>query len=97
MNKFQNYFYSILINIFYILIILSYFGLSQFAPKYVKILDYYIKIYVCLFLIWRFNPLRSHFIFTDLDRKIAFSAGFIILTSIVLQDVISNFMFSNSQ
>ena len=33
---------------------------------------------------WRFNPLRSEYEFTDLDRKIAFSAGAFILTTTAL-------------
>jgi hypothetical protein len=33
---------------------------------------------------WRFNPLRTHYEFTDLDRKIAFSAGLFILTTTAL-------------
>ena len=68
----------------YILIILSSLGLSQWAPKYLDNLDYYIRIYICLFLIWRFNPLRTRYEFTDLDRKIAFSAGVFILTTTAL-------------
>jgi hypothetical protein len=54
------------------------------APKYLDIMDYYIRIYICLFLIWRFNPLRENYEFTKLDRKIAFSAGLFILTTTAL-------------
>jgi len=54
------------------------------APVYLSNLDYYVRIYICLFLIWRFNPLRTKYEFTDLDRKIAFSAGVFILTTTAL-------------
>jgi hypothetical protein len=37
-----------------------------------------VKIYVALFLIWRFNPYR-HVKFTSLDKKIAFNAGLFVL------------------
>jgi len=33
---------------------------------------------------WRFNPLREKYEFTELDRKIAFSAGAFILTTTAL-------------
>ena len=33
---------------------------------------------------WRFNPFRTYYEFTELDRKIAFSAGAFILTTTVL-------------
>lgn len=83
-NKFQERLFDIIIYTSYFLIILSSFGLSERAPKYLQSLDYYMRIYICLFLIWRFNPLRSSYEFTDLDRKIAFSAGLFILTTTAL-------------
>jgi len=88
MNKFihtlQEKFFNIFIYVSYILLVASYFGLSKTAPKYLSTLDYYIRIYICLFLIWRFNPLRTYYEFTDLDRKLAFSAGLFILTTTAL-------------
>ena len=65
-------------------------GLSATAPKYLSFLDYYVKIYVSLFLILRFNPFR-HVKFTSLDKKIAFSAGVFILfaTTSINQTLIS--------
>lgn len=80
----QDNLFNIFIYISYFLIILSFLGLSTSAPKYLENLDYYIRIYICLFLIWRFNPLRHVDKFTDLDRKIAFSAGVFILTTTAL-------------
>jgi hypothetical protein len=82
--KFQNKFFDLFIIISWILLIISALGLSQSAPKFLEELDYYVRIYICLFLIWRFHPFRSHYDFTDLDRKIAFSAGMFILTTTVL-------------
>jgi len=81
---FQDRLFTIFIYVSYILIIVSAFGLSETAPKYLQSLDYYVRIYICLFLMWRFNPLRSHYEFTDLDRKIAFTAGAFILTTTAL-------------
>jgi len=80
----QDKIFSIFIYISYILIIVSALGFSERAPEYLDYLDYYVRIYICLFLIWRFNPLRSKYEFTDLDRKIAFSAGVFILTTTYL-------------
>lgn len=84
LHKFQEQFFDLVIYVSYILIILSSLGISEYAPKYLNNLDYYVRVYICLFLIWRFNPLRSHYEFTDLDRKIAFSAGAFILTTTAL-------------
>lgn len=84
LHDFQDRLFTFLIYTSYILIILSSLGLSQNAPQYLQYLDYHVRIYICLFLMWRFNPLRTHYEFTELDRKIAFSAGAFILTTTAL-------------
>jgi hypothetical protein len=84
----QEKFFDSFMIISYILIVVSYLGLSELAPKYLDELEYYIKNYVCLFLIWRFNPLRTHYAFTQLDAKIAFNAGLFILTTTALNTYI---------
>jgi len=86
LHHFQNKLFDIIIYISYFLIIISALGLSQTAPQYLQSLDYYVRIYICLFLMWRFNPLRTHYEFTELDRKIAFSAGVFILTTTALNE-----------
>lgn len=91
LHKWQERFFNIFIYLSYILIILSSLGLSQSVPKYLLSLDYYVRIYICLFLIWRFNPLRSNYEFTNLDRKIAFSAGLFILTTTALNQYLEFF------
>ena len=91
LHRLQEILFNIFIVITYLLIIISSFGLSDSAQKYLKLLDYYIRIYVCLFLMWRFNPLRSSYEFTDLDRKIAFSAGVFILTTTALNRYLDDF------
>lgn len=90
-NKIQERLFDIIIYTSYFLIILSSFGLSETAPKYLQSLDYYLRFYICLFLIWRFNPLRTSYEFTDLDRKIAFSAGLFILTTTALNKYLEYF------
>jgi hypothetical protein len=84
LHVFQEHMFDIVFIILYLLIVISALGFSTDAQKYIEQIDYYIKIYVCLFLIWRFNPLRSHYEFTNLDAKISFTAGFLILTTTVL-------------
>jgi hypothetical protein len=89
LHRLQEILFNIFIVITYLLIIISSFGLSDSAQKYLKLLDYYIRIYVCLFLMWRFNPFRSYYEFTNLDRKVAFSAGLLILTTTALNQYLN--------
>jgi len=65
----------------YFLYFLFVIGFANNAPEYLIPLNYYVQIYVSLFLIIRFNPF-SKVKFTELDKKIAFTGGlFIISTS----------------
>ena len=97
LNKLQEQLFNIFIYVSYFLIIISSLGLSQSAPKFLENLDYYVRIYICLFLIWRFNPFRSEYEFTDLDRKIAFSAGLFILTTTALNKYLVDFKQKTKQ
>ena len=75
------------IRFLYVLIIATALGLSVTAPMYLETAENFLRIYVCLVLIWRFNPLRIY-VFKELDRKIAFHAGIILLTTSVLSQII---------
>jgi hypothetical protein len=79
-NKVQEHIFDFTFIIIYFLYFLIALGISATAPKYLSFLDYYVKIYVSLFLILRFNPFR-HVKFTNLDKKIAYNAGLFVLFS----------------
>jgi hypothetical protein len=89
-NDLQEFFFNIFIIISYTLILISFLGLSNHADKYLDNIDYYVRIYICLFLLWRFNPFRKIDEFTNLDRKIAFSAGLFILTTSALKNYLED-------
>lgn len=85
-NIYQEKMVDIIIFVSYFLIIISFFSLSAVAPQYLQTIDYFFRIYICLFLLWRFNPLRKVYTFTSLDRKIAFSAGLFIITTTAINN-----------
>jgi hypothetical protein len=89
-TKLHEKIFDICIYISYFLLIISALGLSQNSLTYLKSLDYYIRLYTCLFLVWRFNPFRSYYKFTDFDRKLAFSAGLFILTTTIINQYAIN-------
>ena len=62
-------------------------GLIAKTPEYIQTLETYIKIYISLFLLIRFNPFVT-IKFTELDRKIVFSSALIVLTTSVLNNTI---------
>jgi hypothetical protein len=95
LDNFQNNAFNVSIFLTYLLYFLIFFRLSDSAPKYLGILDKVFKTYIALFLVIRFNPLRK-VQFTDLDRKVSFSAGLFILTTFVLNLVRETFFMENT-
>jgi len=66
-------------------------GISTKAPIYLNTLDYYVKIYISLFLLWRFNMFRT-IKFTELDRKIAFSAGLFLFATTAINQYLTQYL-----
>jgi len=84
---------------FFIFIIVSYIcyagiilGVSFIDPKYLSMIDFFAKIYICAFLFWRFNPFVKHIQCTELDRKIIFSSAFFIFTSTALNQILLSYL-----
>ncbi len=64
-----------------ILFVVSYVGMWRVAPTYLSILRLIMHTYSSLFLIIRFNPFVKRANFSDLDRKVVYSAGLFLLTT----------------
>ena len=96
LNKIQNTAFNIFIITSYLLYILFAVGLFSRAPQYLETLDYYVKIYISLFLLFRFNPFRD-INFTELDRKIAFSAGIFLFTTTAVNQMLIKYLNNAKQ
>jgi hypothetical protein len=83
--------YDLVVYITWFLYIIIALGLSANAPEYLDDLQYYVKLYISLFLIYRFNPFRR-VKFTGLDAKIAFSAGVFLLATTAINTIIQNYL-----
>jgi hypothetical protein len=83
--------YDLVVYITWFLYIIIALGLSANAPEYLDDLQYYVKLYISLFLIYRFNPFRR-VKFTGLDAKIAFSAGVFLLATTAINSVLHNYL-----
>ena len=87
----QNHMFDYVTFFTYILYIIIALGLSATAPAYLSDLLFYTKMYVSLFLIYRFNPFR--FVkFTPLDAKIAFNAGIFLLFTTAINSVLVTYI-----
>jgi len=87
----QNRAFDIFIYTSWILYFAILLGVSVNAPSYLDNVDYYAKIYVSLFLLYRFNVFRK-VTFTELDRKIAFSAGVFLFATTALNQVLTQYL-----
>jgi hypothetical protein len=93
LHDFQNRVFDIVIYITYFLYILIALGLSANAPDLLDELQLFMKIYISLFLMYRFIPFR-HVQFTDLDAKIAFNAGWFLFISTIFNSVLVSYIDS---
>jgi hypothetical protein len=86
LNLTQDKLFNLTIGLSYILYFFVYFGILSKAPEYLFILQTIIKLYISLYLIYKFNYF-SNLTFTKLDRKISFNAGVFLLTTIMVGDL----------
>ena len=75
MYPYQELAFDFFITLSYLLIILYIFGISSTSKRNLDIIEKYVKIYICLFLLYRYNPFKKNYNFTNFDRKIIFSAA----------------------
>ena len=86
----QYFAFDIVVWISYITYGLLMIGFLNTSPKYIDYLNYGVKIYVSLFLLWRFNMFQK-VRFSELDRKIAFSAGMFLITTTAIDTIIRGY------
>ncbi len=73
-------FYNYITYLWYILFFIAFFQLSKYAPEYLDELVIIIKTFICVFLLYRFNP-YSKKEFTDFDKRIVFDSALYLLFS----------------
>ncbi len=89
LHSMQNILFDIALIIWFVLLVLTYFQLVESAPYYLDLVNTVIKIYISLFLLWRFNDFRK-VEFTSLDKKIIFNGALYLFFSTVLVEIIVN-------
>jgi hypothetical protein len=63
----------------FILFFLIFIGIIQKQPIYVDEIIFIFKVFISFYLMIRFNDFRKNIKFTELDRKVCFSAGTYLL------------------
>ena len=75
----------------YILYAVILFGLSSKAPEYLSTLDNILKIYICLFLLIRFNPFTD-IKFNEFDRRVVFSSALYLLMTTTVTEIVRRYI-----
>lgn len=86
LSKYHELFFNIIIFLNYFVYIFTFLGLYNFDPKYLDDFHFYFQLYICLFLIIHFFPFRKVRL-EQVDRRIAFSSGIIIFTTVILNQL----------
>ena len=94
LHSVQNIIFDIAIFTWYALFALTHFGHFKGTAYYLDALNVAIKLYISLFLIWRFNDFRN-VEFTKLDKKIIFNGALYLLMSTVLVKIIIDKLLPN--
>ncbi|MCX5938572.1 MAG: hypothetical protein NTW02_10315 [Cyanobium sp. LacPavin_0920_WC12_MAG_62_9] len=67
------------------------FGILDQAPNYLEAIDYWVKVFMSLFLLWRFNP-WAKIAFSDFDRRVVFSAGMFLFTVTIVNNYLISYV-----
>jgi hypothetical protein len=67
------------------------FGILDQAPNYLETIDYWVKVFMSLFLLWRFNP-WAKIAFSDFDRRVVFSAGMFLFTVTIVNNYLISYV-----
>jgi hypothetical protein len=82
MKSYERIYYVILYSL-YISYILIFTGFQLYdLGEYIHTLNIVIRLYVCAFLLYRFNPFQSLDKFSEFDRIIVFSSAMFLLFTI---------------
>ena len=79
-------FYTYITYLLYILFFISFFQIKNNAPDYLDDLNIVKNVFICLFLLYRFNPLTNN-IFNEFDKKIVFDSALYLLFSSLFIDI----------
>jgi len=95
LDKIQDKSLDIILYISYFLYISLALGIYFISPQYINLLHSIVRLYVCFFLLYRFNPWRitkcNH-----LDKRVAFSAGFFLLSTTIIENIL-NYVISKTK
>lgn len=80
-------FYLSMISALYFIYFVTFFGIFYINPQYISYLSFAIRLFVCSFLIYKFNPFRQHRL-EQFDGKIIFASAVLLLTDMGITEYV---------
>lgn len=74
-----------IIHVVYIAVIL---GIFVTIPGYIRLLNVFVQVFLCIILMIRFHPFRENHKLHNGDTMFIFGAGFILFTNVVLVELL---------
>jgi hypothetical protein len=84
-------FFSATIIFIHLAYLAIFFGVAVISEVYLRGLSALVQLGVCLFLIYRFFPLKEIDVLTKLDRSIIFYCATFLLLNVVLVEIYNTF------
>ena len=81
--------YLAMVVLLYSCYFLLYVGIFYINPTYIKNLSIAIRLFVCVFLIYKFHPFREHKL-SYFDDKLIFASAILILTDMGITQYVVN-------
>jgi hypothetical protein len=75
---------NLFVNVVYIFFAM---GFLADKPNFIDTIEFWLKAYMGIYILWRFNPLYP-LTFNDFDRRVIFSAGMFLFTITVVEEFI---------
>lgn len=86
--------YLLIIGAIYLSYFLVVFGIYAVNPIYIEHLSVFIQVFICLFLIIRFHPFRSHEL-RDFDDKLIFGSGLLLISNLGVTSYFQKYINKN--
>ena len=77
--------------VYYILFSFSLLGIYLISPLYLPILTNFIKLYISILLIWKFNPYYSNTHIQSHERNLIFSSAIYLLLTTTFGDILQEY------
>ena len=83
------YFYSMAV--IYLVYFFTLIGIISYIPEYIEKWHYIVQIFLCTFLMYRYNPFRKEYKFDNDDAKMIFGACLLLLLNLISSVIYVNF------